>query len=143
MQFRSKDTLFWVGIRYPVSYFKRRGVLLREKRRRKFLRIEWLQVFRLLAKADELDWQPEFLLDRDYHPALARAVELGDNEAGERDGLVKLARLVERVHAGGGVEHEQGFMRRAGELAAHDAVNLLQLLHQVVLGVQPASGIDD
>ena len=82
--------------------------------------------------------QAEFLLDRDDHAAFAGAVELGDDQAGERDGLVEFARLVQGVHAGGGVEHQQHFVRRAGQLLAHDAVHLLQFLHQVVLGVQAA-----
>src|SRR6185437_16942382 len=105
--------------------------------------VEWLEVVRLFAEADEFDGEAEFFLDGDDHAAFAGAVEFGDDEAGEWDGFVEFARLVEGVHAGGGVEHEQDFVRRAGELLADDAMKFLQFLHQVVLGVQTAGGVDE
>ena len=61
----------------------------------------------------------------------------------KRHGLVELARLVQRIHAGRGIQHEQDLVRRARQLLAHHAVQLLQFLHQIVLGVQPARGIDE
>ena len=88
--------------------------LFLKQRLRELFRVEGLQVVRLLAEADEFDGQAEFLLDGHDHAAFARAVEPGHDEAGERDGLVEFARLVERVHAGAAVEHEQDFVRRAG-----------------------------
>ena len=48
-----------------------------------------------------------------------------------------------RIHAGGGVQHQQHFVRGAGQLLVHDPMKLLQLLHQVVLGVQPAGGVHE
>ena len=53
--------------------------------------VEELQVGRLLDEADEFDGQAEFLLDRHHHAAFARAVELGHDEAGERDAFVEFA----------------------------------------------------
>ena len=41
------------------------------------------------------------------------------------------------------VEHEQDFVRRAGQLLADDAMQLLQFLHQVVLGVQAARRVNE
>src|SRR3712207_8756172 len=48
------------------------------------------------------------------------------------------ADLGERILADRGVQHHQRLVRRAGELLADHAVHLLQLLHQVRLGVQAA-----
>ena len=59
------------------------------------------------------------------------------------DGLVEFARLVQRIHAGGGVKHQQDFMRRAGQFLVHDAMQLLQFLHEIVLGVEAAGGVDE
>src|SRR5262249_24516130 len=43
----------------------------------------------------------------------------------------------------GGVEYEQDLVRRTFDHAANDAVNLVQLAHQVGLRVQPAGGVHD
>jgi hypothetical protein len=116
-----------------LPYLKKDSFL--KQRLRELFRIERLQIVRLLAETDELDRQAEFLLDRHDHAAFARAVELGHDEAGERHGLVKFARLIQRVHAGRRVEHEQDFVRRAGELLADDAMQFLQFLHQIMFRV--------
>lgn len=114
-----------------------------KQRLRELFGVEGLQVVRLLAEADEFDGQAEFLLDRHHHAAFARTVELGHDEAGERHGLVEFARLVQRVHAGAAVEHEQDFVRRPGQLLADDAMELEQFLHEVVLRVQAARRINE
>ena len=90
--------------------------LFLKQRLRELFGVEGLQIVQLLAEADEFDGQPEFLLDRHHHAAFARAVELGHDEAGERDGFVEFARLVQRIHAGAAVEYEQDFVRRTGQL---------------------------
>jgi hypothetical protein len=110
---------------------------------RELLRVERLQIVRLLAEADEFDGQTEFFLDGNHHAAFARSVELGNDEAGERDGLVEFARLVERVHAGAAVEHEQDLVWCTGQLLADDAMELVQLLHKVALCMKAASGVNE
>ena len=117
--------------------------LFLEQRRRKQLRVERLQIIRLFADADEFDGQAEFLLKRDDHAAFARAVEFGDDETREFHRFVKFTRLVQGVHAGGAVEHQQDFMRRAGEFPGHHAMQFLQFLHQIVFGVHPPRRIDE
>ena len=63
--------------------------LFLKQRLRELFGVEGLQVVRLFAEADELDGHAEFLLDRHDHAAFARAVELGHDETGERDGTSK------------------------------------------------------
>ena len=55
---------------------------------RELFGVEGLQVVRLFAEADEFDGQAEFLLDRHYHAAFARAVELGNHSVGGFDGVM-------------------------------------------------------
>ena len=44
---------------------------------------------------------------------------------------------------GGGVDGQQGLVRRAGHAARDHLADLAQLVHQVLLGVQAAGGVDD
>ena len=119
------------------------GLLFLKQRLSELFRVEGLQIFRLLAETDEFDGQAKLFLDCHHHAALAGAVELGDDQAGERHGLVKLARLVERVHASGRIQHQQHLVRRPRPLFADDAVQFLQFLHEIVLGVQAARRIEE
>ena len=59
------------------------------------------------------------------------------------EGLGELARLLQAVLAGGGVEHQQHLVRRAGNHLLGGAAHLLQLRHQVLFGLQAAGGVDD
>ena len=52
-------------------------------------------------------------------------------------------RLLERVAAGGGIDHEQGEVRGAVVLLGDGAADFSQLFHQVVAGVDAASGVAD
>ena len=55
---------------------------------------------------------------------------------------LKSLRLRDRVLPGRSVEHEQRLGRRRAELALDHAPHLLQLFHEVGLGLQPAGGVD-
>ena len=50
---------------------------------------------------------------------------------------VELLGLDQAVLSGGGVQHQQGLPVAAGQLPVHDAADLVQLVHQVLLVVQP------
>ena len=86
---------------------------------------------------------PQALVDGDDDAALGGAVELGEHDAADVDGLLELLRLAQAVLAGGGVEHEQRLVRGAGQLLLDDPAHLLELAHQVDLGVQAAGGVDE
>ncbi len=105
--------------------------------------LEGQQIVHFLANADVADGQVEFAGDRDDDAAFRRAIELGENDAGNAGAFGELAGLFEAVLAGGGVEHEQDFMGRAGDDAGGRAAHLFKLRHQVDLGLQAAGGVDD
>src|SRR5688572_9133301 len=70
------------------------------------LRVERLEVVHPLPRAHPLHRQSHLLLERDHDPAARRAVELGEQDAGEADRLLEGAHLVERVLPDGRVEHD-------------------------------------
>src|SRR5438874_965151 len=81
--------------------------------RHKFARVERREVVDLFAGADESRWNFQFILDRDHDSAFAAAIEFSHDQTGKPEGLMKFARLTERITAGGCIDHEKNFMRRS------------------------------
>jgi hypothetical protein len=75
-------------------------------------------------------------------PAFGGAVELGEDDAGDADGLGELPGLGEAVLAGGGVEDKKNFLWGALDQLAGGALHFFELGHQVALGVEAAGGVD-
>src|SRR5271166_3175103 len=96
-------------------------------------RIEWRQVVRPLAEADQLDGNAQLTLYGDDDPALGRPVQLGQHDAGDVDHLGEHPGLAEPVLPGGRVEHEQYLIDRG--LLLYHALDLAELVHQPDLGV--------
>ena len=94
-------------------------------------------------RPDEFHGDIELIADGDDHAALGGAVEFGEDDAGDADGLAEILRLRDGVLAGGGIEHQQHFVRRAVDALGDDVADFGQLAHQMVLRVQPAGGVDD
>src|SRR3569623_253952 len=105
--------------------------------------IEGPQVIDAFADADETDRQLHLLGNCEDDAALGGAVELGEDEAGETYRLVELARLIERILAGAGVDHEQGLVRRGGLELGHHAFDLFELFHEIRLRVQTSRRVRD
>ena len=105
--------------------------------------IEHPEILALLAHPDEADGQVQFLRDGKQDAALGGAVELGDHQAGDADPFVKLLGLGHRVLADGAVEHQQHLVRRPGVQARQHAFDLLELVHEMHLGVQTPGGVRD
>ena len=76
-------------------------------------------------------------------PPFGGAVELGDHEPVTPKPLWNCSAWATRVLSDGAVEHQQHFVRRGGIEAREHALDLLQLIHQMRLGVQPAGGVGD
>ena len=96
------------------------------------------------SRASRETWRDfELIVDGESDPAFSRAVEFGDDQTIKRAGFVKFFGLVQRVGAGGGIDHQQGEMRCAFILLGNRAADFSEFLHQVVAGVEPAGGIAD
>src|SRR5262249_52873978 len=65
----------------------------------------------------------------------------GDHDASDAERRVELLRLRERVLALIGVEHQQHLMWGRGHYALDDALDLLELIHQMGLAVQASGGV--
>src|SRR5581483_3431611 len=75
--------------------------------------------------------------------ALRRTVELREDDAVHAGRGHELAGLDEPVLSDRRIEDEQRLLRGARHLAAGDAADLLELVHQVDARVQPAGRVDE
>jgi hypothetical protein len=85
--------------------------------------IEGFDVFGLFTEADELDGNVELLANGDDHAAFGRAVELGEDDAGDVDGLAEHLGLLDGVLAAGGVEDEEDFVGCPFDSASNHIAN--------------------
>src|SRR5699024_11647653 len=76
------------------------------------------QILHRLADADIANRYAELLGDGEYHTTGRGAVELGDGDAGQTDGVVEGDGLLQGVAAGGGVDHEHDRVRGVTALLA-------------------------
>src|SRR5437667_206040 len=83
------------------------------------------------ANADAFHVQVELLLDGEDGAPLGGAVQLGQDDAGAVDDLLEHLGLGDVVLAAGGVEHKKDLVRGALDALAEDAVDFLQLAHEV------------
>jgi len=72
----------------------------------KLVGVEWREAFYPFAGADEAGGNFEFVLNCNHDSALAAAVELGHDQTGQSERLMKFARLTECVAASCRVNHE-------------------------------------
>ncbi len=90
----------------------------------KCLPVEHREIFRFLTRTDEARGNAQFVLDRHSHTAFSTAIEFGQDDAGEPDGLMKFTSLNERIRAGGGIDNEKLLVRSFGVVLREDAVHL-------------------
>ena len=86
---------------------------------------------------------PSSLATEKAMPPLAVPSSLAMRMSEISTALGELLGLHQSVLARRGVDDQDRLLRRLGNRLLHDAAQLGQLRHQVVLGVQPAGGIDD
>src|SRR2546426_6307172 len=121
----------------PFSRSSRKLTLgLREESVDHPLRLEAADVLVRLADVHEHDRLADRLRHRERRAAFRVRVDLREDDPIEADGIVELLPLLDRVVAREGVAdvEDQG---RLG-----DAVDLLHLVHQVLVRLHPACGID-
>ena len=101
------------------------------------LGIKRVQRVVFFARAHEFHRRSRHFADGKRRAAARVAVELGQDDAGQAEPLVKFAGGADRVLPDHGVRHEQDFRRR--KLALQRA----QLFHQRVVNVQAAGGVHE
>src|SRR5829696_5582718 len=105
--------------------------------------IEWFQVFYRFSETNEPDWKVEFPTHSGNCTSTCAAIQLRDHDPGGRNGLGKELSLLNRVLANRSVEDQQCLMRGTREPSADHADDLSQLLHQALLRMEAARGIDN
>ena len=81
--------------------------------------------------------------DGEDNAAFGGSVELGEDDAGDAGSLGEEARLLQAILAGGCVHDEKGLVGGAGHELLGGAAHLVELLHQIGLGVEATGGVDD
>src|SRR5580693_3338388 len=114
-----------------------------EERFDELLRIEAPQVVHGFADAHVANRDPQLIRDSKNHSTLGRAVQLGEHNTGNRHRFSKDLRLRDRVLSAGRVDDQPGLVRCARGRLAERAADLLQLLHETGLGVEPSGGVGD
>ena len=99
--------------------------------------VEQVEVLELLAGRREGDRAADDLLDRERGAAAGVAVELGEDDAVELEGLVERLGGRDRVLAGHGVDDEERVVGRHGLADAAD------LVHHLGVDGEAAGGVDD
>jgi hypothetical protein len=99
--------------------------------------VELLELVELLADRDVLDRLAGDGADGERGAAAGVAVELRQDDAVERDLLLERLRDIDGLLAGHRVEDEE-HVHRLRRVADAD-----ELLHQLLVDVQPAGGVDD
>src|SRR5438067_5040581 len=84
---------------------------------------EGLQVLQFFAHADEVDRHRTGACDRGQDAAFRRAVQLGDDQAGQLQSIVEGLDLGQCVLAGVAVDDQQDFVRRAIHALADHALD--------------------
>src|SRR5205807_3958880 len=103
--------------------------------------IEWRKIVELFTSTDETRWNSKFVLDRDNKAAFATAVEFGNDNTSQSNGVLKFARLAERVAASRRIDDKQRFMRRIRVVLGEGAFHLFKFGHQILFRVQSACRI--
>src|SRR5438270_8136999 len=104
------------------------------------LGVEFGQVAGFFAGAYEQDGDLQLVDDGEDDPAFGGAIQLGQDQPIQASGFFEGAALDDGVLASRGVQHQQ--RAYVGNLLAfQNTTDLLELLHQVDLGVQPTGGV--
>src|SRR5215203_4570458 len=102
-----------------------------------------MQVLHLLPDGYQLDRHPDFVGYGERDAPLRRPVEFGQYDPGQPGNFLEHLSLPEPVLPRGRIDGHEHLVRRTGKLTLHDPLHLVQLGHEVHLGVQPARRVDE
>src|SRR6266404_234858 len=100
-------------------------------RRNPIASVEYREIVESFARTNEPRRNSKFILNRNHNSPFAAAVEFGNDETSDADGVLEFARLTERVAASRCIHHQQRLVRRVRVVFAEGAFHLLQLGHQI------------
>jgi len=100
-----------------------------------------LKIVLLFANPNKTQRQLQGIGDGKHNAALRRPIQLGQDDRAQGCCFIKYPRLLERVLPHGGIEHQQGFVRRIRVLFSEHPPDFPQFVHQSALRVEPTSGI--
>jgi len=126
-----------------VSPYHPAYALLFEQRIHKFPGIEWQQIALLFTHAHKTYGQTQFARDRHYYAAFCGSIELGQDDPRDSSRLREHARLLQSILPGGGIHHQQRFVRRTGDDPLRGTAHFVQLRHEIRLGMQAACRVYD
>ena len=118
-------------------FHQREDVSLLEDPAREAVGVERLERLELLADTDVLDRRLGDSVDRQRRAAAGVAVHLGQDDAGDAEGVVESPGDPDRVLSRHAVGHEKNFMGRDGGLEPPE------LVHHLVVDLEPARSVDD
>ena len=96
-----------------------------------------LELVQLFTHTGELDGLAGDGLQAQRRAAARVAVQLGQDGTGDLQRLIEMRGDVHGFLAGGGVEHQQDFLR------LHQVAQTNQFLHQRLVNLQPAGGVEN
>ena len=99
--------------------------------------MEYLQIVELFAHTRKLDRLSGHGAHRKGRTAAGVAVELGQNDTGNAESLMKRRSHIHGILSGHGVNHQQDFLR------LHGLLDPAELLHQLLVDMQPSRGIQN
>src|SRR5579884_3385465 len=99
--------------------------------------MERLEAIGLLARPQKLDGDSGDLANRERGASSSIAVDLGEDEPGQRYAFMKLLRHADGVLAGHGVRDQQGLG------GARESANLAKLFHHGVINMQPTGRVQN
>jgi len=134
-----------IDFRRPFLIYGRfsAGVCLLKEGLNEGIGVEFGDVLGFFTEANEFYGYVKLVLDGDYNAAPGGSVEFCEENAREVDGLCEHFCLSDGVLSGGGVEYEQDFVGCVGDFSCDDVSNFCQLPHEVFLGVEPSSGVEN
>ena len=108
-----------------------------------FFWFEWFYVVGGFAYADEFYWYAKFLADGDDDSTACGSVEFGKEYSGDFYSFCEDFCLVDCVLSYGRVEYEYDFVGCFWEAFLDYVTDFCELAHQVFLGVEASSGVDE
>ena len=99
--------------------------------------MEHLELIQFLPRAGQLDRFAGDGLQAEGRATASVAIQFCQDGTGDVQRLIKMRRHIHRFLAGGGIEHEQNFLR------LNEVAQTNQFLHERAVNLQTSGGVED